>query len=113
MFGNLRFITIFDNFLSFGNQIDLLAQSSYRFSTSNVLGLRCNNTLTFLWTFSDKISSLVNLMKNLLSHVAFLNDQKTFLIVTRLLLPFRLVGSGWMWISEGLNCVRFSFKFVT
>ena len=28
-------------------------------------------------------------------------------------LPFRSVGSGWQWISEGLNCVRFLFKFVT
>ena len=26
---------------------------------------------------------------------------------------FRPVGSGWQWLSEGLNCVRFLFKFVT
>ena len=28
-------------------------------------------------------------------------------------LPFRSVGSGWQWISEDLNYVRFPFKFVT
>ena len=53
-------------------------------------------------------------MKTLLSKVAFVNDQNTFLIVKCLRLPFRSVGSGWQWISEGLNCVRFNnmFKFV-
>ena len=35
------------------------------------------------------------------------------MVVTRLRLRFRSVGSGWQWISEGLNCVRFLFKFVT
>ena len=35
------------------------------------------------------------------------------LVVTCLRLQFRPVGSGWQWISEGLNCVRFLFKFVT
>ena len=35
------------------------------------------------------------------------------LVVTCLRLQFRSVGSGWQWISEGLNCVRFLFKFVT
>ena len=50
--------------------------------------------------FSDKISSLANLMKNPLSKVALLNDQNTFLVVTCLRLPFRSVGSGWQWISQ-------------
>ena len=35
------------------------------------------------------------------------------LVVTCLRLQFRPVGSGWQWISEGLNCVRFLFKFVS
>ena len=35
--------------------------------------------------------------------VAFLNDKNT--------LPFCAVGSGWEWISEGLNQVRSLFKF--
>ena len=52
-------------------------------------------------------------MKTPLSMVAFLNDQNTFLVVKCLRLPFPSVGSGWQWISEGLNCVRFLFKFVT
>ena len=52
-------------------------------------------------------------MKNPLSKVALLNDQSTFLVVTCLRLPFRSVGSGWKRVSEGLNCVRFLFKFVT
>ena len=46
MSGNLRFITIFDNFL-LPNQVDLSAYCFYHFSTSNVLILRCNNTLIF------------------------------------------------------------------
>ena len=58
------------------------------------------------------ISSLANLM-NTLSKIAFLNDQNTFLIVKCLRFPFRSVGSGWQWMSEGLNCVRFLFKFVS
>ena len=55
------------------------------------------------------------MMKTPLSKVAFLNDQSTFLVATCLRLPFRslTVGSGWQWISEGLNCVRFLFKFAT
>ena len=61
----------------------------------------------------DKISSFANLMKTPLSKVAFVNDQNSFLVVKRLKLPFRSVGSGWQWISEGLNCVRFLLKFVT
>ena len=52
-------------------------------------------------------------MKTLLSKVAFLNDQRIFLAVTCLRLQFRSVGSSWKWISEGLNCVRFLYKFVT
>ena len=63
--------------------------------------------------FSDKISSLANLMKTSPPQVAILNDQNTFLVVKCLRLPFRSVGSGWQWISEGLNGVRFLFKFVT
>ena len=63
--------------------------------------------------FSDKISSLANLMKTPLSKVAFLNDQNTFLVIKCLRIPFRSVESGWQWISEGMNCVRFLFKFVT
>ena len=51
--------------------------------------------------------------KTPLSKVAFLNDQNAFLVVKCLRLPFRSVGSGWQWISEGLNCVRFLCKFVT
>ena len=35
------------------------------------------------------------------------------LVVTCLRLQFRPVGSGWQWISEGLNRMRFLFKFVT
>ena len=62
---------------------------------------------------------LGNLMKNLVFRIAFLNDQNTLVInsshfgchMSRL--PFRAVGSGWQWISEGLNYVRFLFKFVT
>ena len=53
------------------------------------------------------------LRKNSLSYVVFLNEQRIFLVVTCLRLQFRSVGSGWQWISEGLNCVRFLFKFVT
>ena len=59
------------------------------------------------------ISSFANLMKNPLSKVAFLNDQNIFLIVKYLRFPFRSVGSGWKWMSEGLNCVRVLFKFVS
>ena len=59
------------------------------------------------------ILSLANLMKNLLSKVAFLKDQNTFLIVKCQRFPFRSVGFGWQLMSEGLNCVRFLFKFVS
>ena len=100
-------------FLLLPNQVDLSAHCSYHFSASNMRRLRCNNTFIFLWRFSDKISSLARLMKTQLSKVAFLNDQNTFLVVKCLRLPFRSVGSGWQWIPEGLNCVRFLFKIVT
>ena len=43
MFSNLQFITIFGDFL-LPNQVDLSAYCFYRFSTSNVCVLRCNNT---------------------------------------------------------------------
>ena len=51
--------------------------------------------------------------ENLLSKVAFLNDQNTFLIVKCLRFPFRSVGFGWQLMSKGLNCARFLFKFVS
>ena len=56
---------------------------------------------------------IVSEYENPLSKIAFRNDQNTFLVVKCLRIPFRSVGSGWQWISEGLNCVRFLFKFVT
>ena len=46
MFGNLRFITIFDNFLSL-KQGDLSVHSSYHLSANNVLRLRCNQHIDF------------------------------------------------------------------
>ena len=76
MFGNLRFITIVDNFL-LPNQVDLSAHCFYHFSTSNVLILRFNNTLIFLWRFQCYIFKLGNLMENPLFKIAFLNDQNT------------------------------------
>ena len=42
MFGNLRFITIFDNFL-LPNQVDFSEHCFFHFSTSNLLLLRCIN----------------------------------------------------------------------
>ena len=75
MFGNLRFIAMFENNLLL-NQVDLLAHCSYNFSTSKVLRLRCNNTLIS----TDKISSLANVMENPLFKIAFLNDQTTHVI---------------------------------
>ena len=50
IFGILRFVTIFDNFL-LPKQLDLSAHRPYNFLTSNVLRLRCNNALIFLWRF--------------------------------------------------------------
>ena len=51
-------------------------------------------------------------MKTLFSKVAFLNDQKIFLINLSLIsgcyksrLPFLSVGFGWQWISEGLSYI--------
>ena len=79
MFGNLRFITIFDNFLS-PNQLDLSAHYFYHFSTSNVLILRCNNILIILRRFQCKIFKLGNLSDNPLFKIAFLNDQNTLKI---------------------------------
>ena len=76
MFGNLRFITIFDNFL-LPYQVDLSAHCFYLFSTSNVLILRCNNTLIYLWRFQYYIFKLGNLMENPLFKIVFLNDQNT------------------------------------
>ena len=46
MFGYLQFIKIFDNFLLL-NQGDLSVYSSYHFSTSNVLRLRCKKHIDF------------------------------------------------------------------
>ena len=51
MFGNLRFITIFANFL-LPNQVDLSAHCFYHFSISNDLILRSNNTFIFLMEIS-------------------------------------------------------------
>ena len=76
MFGNLRFITIFDNFL-LQKQVDLSEHYFYHFSTSNVLILRCNNTLIFLWRFQCLIFKLGNLSENPLFKIAILNDQNT------------------------------------
>ena len=48
---------------------------------------------------------------------ATLNDQNTLLKVIQISgchmsrIPFRLVGSGWQWIFESLNYVRFLFKY--
>ena len=76
MFGNLRFITIFDNFL-LPNQVDLSAHCFYHFSTSNVLILRCNNTFFSYGDFSVNFFKLGNLSENPLFKIAFLNDQST------------------------------------
>ena len=80
MFGNLRFITIFDDFLLL-NQGDLSVHCSYHFSTSNVLRLRCNNTSFFpteisvlkfqAWQFGAKTRFL---------RLLFVNDQNTLVI---------------------------------
>ena len=119
MFGSLRFIMIFDNFL-LTNQGDLSAHCLYHFSTSNVLRLRCNNTLIFLWRFQCYNFKPVNFMRNPLFKIAFLNDRNTLsnksftlLVVTFLDYHFvqsDLLGSRFL---KGLNCVRFLFKFAT
>ena len=55
--GNTKYLVIFDlsrfsiTFFLLPNQVDLSAHCYYHFSTSNVLRLRCNNTLIFLWGF--------------------------------------------------------------
>ena len=76
MFGDLQLITIFNNFL-LPNQVDLSAHYFYHFSTRNVLILKCNNTLIFLWRFQCQIFKLGNLMENPPFKIAFLNDQNT------------------------------------
>ena len=43
----------------------------------------------------------------------FSKQSTHILVVTCIRLQFGPVGSGWQWISEGLNCVRFLFKFAT
>ena len=60
MFDNLRFILSFDEF-SLPNQGDLSTHCFYHFSTSNVLRLRCNNKLAFLWGFQCKTIGLNNI----------------------------------------------------
>ena len=97
MFGNLRIITIFDNFLLL-NQGDLSVHCSYHSSTSNVHRQRCNNTLIFLWRFK-----LSNLVQTPLFKVAFpkhtCDKSFTFLAVTYLDYHFvqsDLVDSGFL-----------------
>ena len=75
MFGNLRFITSFDNFL-LPNQIYFSVHCFYHFSTSNVLILRCKNTLISYGEVSVKFK-LGNLMENSFFKISFLNDQNT------------------------------------
>ena len=63
MFGNVRFITIFDNFL-LPNQGDQSAHCFYRFSTSNVLKTKMQQHIDFpmeisllkfqAWQFDEK-----------------------------------------------------------
>ena len=83
------------------NQGDLSVHCSYHFSNSNVLRLRCNNTLMFLLRFQCENFKLGNLMRNPLFEVAFLNDQHTLVIILHISgchisrLPFRTAGSGW------------------
>ena len=79
MFGNLRFNTIFDNFLS-PNQADLSAHCFYDFLTSNLLILRCNNNLIFPVEILLLNFKLGILMENLLFRIVFLNDQNTLKI---------------------------------
>ena len=83
MFDHLRFITIFDNFPLPNQGEDISVHCFYHFSTSNVLRLRCNNTLIFLWDFSVKQFMLGNLMKTPLSKRSKHTCDKsfTFLIV--------------------------------
>ena len=111
-YNNNKYLVIFDHDFrfSFFYQTRLTYQ---HFVSTISRPVRCNNIFIFYGDFSDKIPSFANLMKTPLSKVAFLNDQNTFLVVKYLRLPFRSVGSGWQWISEGINCVRFLFKVLT
>ena len=105
--GNIKYLVIFDlsrfsiTFLHLPNQVDLSAHCSYHFSTSNVLRLRCNNTLIFLWRFQcwnfklgqfDEKPAFLGCFSKRSTHI--LSD---------------LVGSGFL---KAL-AVRFLFKFVT
>ena len=58
MFGNLRLIAIFDNFL-LPSQVDLSANCFYHFSTSNVLIKKMQQQIDFpMEIFSVEISNL-------------------------------------------------------
>ena len=89
------------------------------FSSRYLNKIKQTSRLGRLLAFSLEIlSSFTNLMKIPLSKVSF-NNQNTFLISRSYfsgcrmsIVPFRSVGSGWQWNSEGLNYVRFLFKFV-
>ena len=54
---NIKYLVIFNlsrfsiTFFLLPNQVDVSGHCSYHFSTRNVLRLRCNNTLIFLWRF--------------------------------------------------------------
>ena len=76
MFGNLRFIAIFDNFL-LPNQVDLSAHCFFHFSTSNVLILRSQQHIDFPMEMSALKLKLAHLMENWPFKIAFLNDQST------------------------------------
>ena len=75
MFGNLRFITIFDNF-HLPNQGDLTAHCFCHFLTSNVLRLSMQH-IDFPMEISVLNFKLVNLMRNPLFKIAFLYNQNT------------------------------------
>ena len=104
IFGNLRFITIFDNFLPFaksGRPIRTLFQP--------FLDQKCAQTkmqqhidfpmeiLVFKFqAWPDEKLAFLGCVSKRSTHI---------LVATRLRLQFRSVGSGWQMISEGLNCV--------
>ena len=55
-------------------------------------------------------------LKLSLLNFAIAHGQKRLLCLSEFVIihkKTRSVGSGWQWISEGLNYVRFLFKFVT
>ena len=79
MFGNLLFITFFDNFL-LPNQGDLTAHCFSHFLTSNVLRLRCNNTLIFPMEISVLKFQACQFDEKPAFKIAFLNDQNTLVI---------------------------------